>query len=122
MERRTVDFNASDSPIQLILEGNGASSAAVLIGTARLQAGQRIPPEGESTHPADEYSYVLRGWARVTVGGQEMDCGPGTLLLTPAGEGHVTLGLEDTEVLWWWAGQPTDFTDLKAQYADLSTS
>ncbi|GAA4013807.1 hypothetical protein GCM10022631_26870 [Deinococcus rubellus] len=122
MERRTLDFDTSDSPIRLILERSGASSTAILVGTAQLQAGQRIPHEGESAHPADEYSLVLRGRARVTVGGKDVDCGPGTLLMIPAGEGHVTAGLEDTEVLWWWAGQPADFDDLKAQYPGLPTS
>lgn len=116
MELRTVHFGPLASPITLELEHVSAEGNGTLIGTAQMTAGQRIPATGESSHPADEFSYVLRGQVRVEAGGRVTNCGPGTLMLIPAGEGHVTTALTDTEVLWWWDGKPEEFQALKQQY------
>ena len=127
MHTRQVGFGTSSGPIGLVFEhlagventaissaGNGAGST--LVGTAQLRRGQQVPLAGESTHPADEYSYVLSGQVEIEIGGQVHLAGPGTFMLIPAGEGHVTRALEDAEVLWWWVGRPQDFADLKAAY------
>lgn len=116
MEVRHIRFQASESPIHLALEHAAAPGSGTLIGTAQMQAGQRIPAQGESVHPADEYSYILRGRVTVEISGQAQEYGPGTLMLIPAGEGHITTALDDAEVLWWWVGQPQDFGTLKTQY------
>lgn len=117
MDRRQISFAAQPGPIGLVFERlSGAGST--LVGTARMARGQQVPATGESSHPADEYSYVLSGQVEIETGGQTHRAGPGTFMLIPAGEGHVTRALEDAEVLWWWVGQPQAFGDLKAAYPD----
>lgn len=124
MHTRQVGFGAQSGPIGLVFEhlagvGSGAQTGAggsTLVGTARLRRGQQVPLAGESTHPADEYSYVLSGQVEIEIGGQVHLAGPGTFMLIPAGEGHITRAVEDAEVLWWWVGRPQDFADLKAAY------
>lgn len=115
MDRRQIDFAAQPGPIGLVFE-RLAGAGSALVGTARMARGQQVPATGESTHPADEYSYVVSGEVELEIGGRSYRGGPGTFMLIPAGEGHVTRALEDAEVLWWWVGQPQDFGDLKAAY------
>ena len=116
MEIHQLKFKDIQAPVSLVLERRISDENSVLVGTAQMKAGQRIPVSGESVHPADEYSFIVKGRVLVEVNGQQHEYGPGTFMLIPAGEGHVTTGLEDTEVVWWWAGQPRHFNDLKTQY------
>lgn len=117
MEVRQLNFKDATAPVSLILERGISAENSVLVGTAQMKAGQRIPMEGESVHPADEYSFIVRGRVLIEINGEEHEYGPGTFMLIPAGEGHITKGLEDTEVVWWWTGKPQDFTALKTQYS-----
>lgn len=115
MHARQIAFGSAPGPIGLVFE-HLSGEGSTLTGTARLRRGQQVPLSGESVHPADEYSYVLSGRVEIEIGGQVRLGGPGTFMLIPAGEGHVTRALEDAEVLWWWVGSPETFTALKAAY------
>ncbi|MFC4424937.1 cupin domain-containing protein [Deinococcus navajonensis] len=115
MQSRNVEFKAQGGPIALVFE-HVSALGNTLVGTAQLRAGEQVPHSGESAHPADEYSYVLKGRVQIEIAGVCHEGAPGTLMLIPAGEGHITRALEDAEVLWWWVGQPADFAPLKQTY------
>jgi ethanolamine utilization protein EutQ (cupin superfamily) len=124
MHTRQVGFGTQAGPIGLVFEHLASaenSAGSTLVGTARMRRGQQVPLAGASTHPADEYSYVLSGQVEIEIGGQVHLAGPGTFMLIPAGECHVTRAVEDAEVLWWWVGRPQDFADLKAAYPTEAT-
>lgn len=116
MEFRQVDLSSQQSPIQLVME-HGGKVGGTLVGTAKMRRGEQVPATGASTHPADEYSYVLRGRVEVEVGGRQVEASTGTLMVIPAGQGHITRALDDAEVLWWWVGHHSDFDGLKQVYS-----
>jgi len=63
----------------------GATQMEVLIGT--IEPGRGALPHA---HPALEQTcYVLEGRARVEVGGQDREVGPGDFCFFPIGEEHV---------------------------------
>jgi mannose-6-phosphate isomerase-like protein (cupin superfamily) len=67
----------------------------VLAGTARSEAATMVLEAGESTggpdnthDRSDQWLFVLSGRGRATVGGSEVELGPGSLVLIEAGEPH----------------------------------
>jgi mannose-6-phosphate isomerase-like protein (cupin superfamily) len=66
------------------------SQAATMV----LQPGQSSG-DPNSTHPGDQWLYVVAGSGRATVAGREMKLEPGSLLLVEAGERHQIVNLAD---------------------------
>ncbi|MDX1660288.1 MAG: cupin domain-containing protein [Gemmatimonadota bacterium] len=67
----------------------------VVAGTSRSQAATLVLEAGRSTggpdnrHPdSDQWLYVVSGHGRATVENEEIELGPGDLLLIEAGEAH----------------------------------
>lgn len=65
----------------------------LLTGEHTQAAVMRLEPEGESgeglnTHEGDQVLVVLEGDVHGEVGGEEVDLGPGELVLVPAGTPH----------------------------------
>jgi len=67
----------------------------VLAGTGRSQVAVMVLGPNESTggpdnkhERSDQWLYVLAGEGTATVAGQQIDLGPGSLLLIEAGETH----------------------------------
>lgn len=62
------------------------ASERLLAGLNTLATGQRQPLHD---HPGqDKFYYVLAGRGRFTVGDASRECGPGDLILAPAGIAH----------------------------------
>lgn len=68
--------------------------------------------DDQTPHAEDEVYYVVRGRARITVGGQSGPVGPGSIVYVAAGVGHRFHDIAaDLEVLVFWApprGVPAD--------------
>jgi mannose-6-phosphate isomerase-like protein (cupin superfamily) len=62
------------------------NSARLLVGVNVLTPGQSQPVHDHADQ--DKYYLVLEGSGRFTVGEASQECGPGTLVLAPAGVMH----------------------------------
>lgn len=80
-------------------------SARLFVGLNCLAPGQS---QRRHTHQAaDKFYLVLRGKARITVGTQTQDAGPGSLIWAPAGEPHgIETAWEPTVILVAMAPPP----------------
>lgn len=66
----------------------GAERGAVGLSAYLVEADAGQGP-GSHTHPYDEVAFVLRGRARWTVGGRELEAQQGDILVVKAGEVHA---------------------------------
>ena len=62
------------------------NTSRVLVGINVLAAGQEQPIHDHQDQ--DKFYFVLEGTGQFTVGDQTVPCGPGTLVLAPAGTDH----------------------------------
>ncbi len=74
----------------------------LVIGTATIPPGSRVPAEGEGVHDGDEYAVIFKGTTKIVSGGQEYRMSAGEASFIPAGEVHWSLndGDADCELLW----------------------
>jgi quercetin dioxygenase-like cupin family protein len=74
----------------------------LVIGTARISPGTRVPAEGEGVHDGDEYAVIFQGRSRIVSGGQEYQLSEGMASFIPAGEAHWSMndGDRDCELVW----------------------
>jgi len=89
---RKVDFAAIDNSgadkqlIQRLYDQtSGARNCTVNCITTPAAGGS---PGGLHTHAVDQIFYVLRGTMSFEIDGKPYDCGPGSLIIFPAGVPH----------------------------------
>jgi quercetin dioxygenase-like cupin family protein len=87
---RKVDFAAlaatEDRVTQRLLDGtSGATSCTVSCIKTPPGSGS---PEGSHIHPVDQIFYILKGTMNIEVDNGTHECGPGTLVVFPAGVAH----------------------------------
>lgn len=54
------------------------------------------------THPTDEFVVVAEGEVEITVAAETASCGPGDLVLIPAGARHTLRTPEDAGSVWFY--------------------
>ncbi|MET0801670.1 MAG: cupin domain-containing protein [Actinomycetota bacterium] len=68
----------------------------------------RVEPDGQFDrhfHDCDEYWLVFSGRARVLVGSQTFDVGPGDIVCTPPATVHDVVGVSETLEAFWFEGR-----------------
>jgi mannose-6-phosphate isomerase-like protein (cupin superfamily) len=89
---RKVDMAAFDSSgpdervNQRVLDPESGSKTCVISVIKTPPGGGS--PRGLHTHPVDQIYYIMSGNMQVEVEGKEYSCGPGTLVVFPAGTPH----------------------------------
>lgn len=76
------------NPTLRLLDFAEGEVGAVTFGSARFEAGQRLPAEGTGSHSGDEVSYIISGSLTGESGGVPFEIGGGDLTIIPAGEEH----------------------------------
>jgi mannose-6-phosphate isomerase-like protein (cupin superfamily) len=99
---RTVDFAAIDRSgvdervTQALLDrASGAKSCTINCIKTPPGGGS---PAGLHVHDVDQVFYILRGTMGIEIEGRQYDCGPGSLIVFPAGVPHRN---------WNGGGEPT---------------
>ena len=74
----------------------------LVIGTAQIPPGARVPAEGEGVHEGDEYAVLFKGTTKIVSGGKAYRMSAGQASFIPAGEAHWSLndGETDCELVW----------------------
>jgi quercetin dioxygenase-like cupin family protein len=81
------------APLDYAKEGPGKPFKHTFWQSERLLAGLNCLASGQAQHrhdhpDQDKFYYVLAGRGLFTVGDETRECGPGTLVLAPAGVAH----------------------------------
>jgi quercetin dioxygenase-like cupin family protein len=89
---RTVDFAAieksgADERVTQPLFDQASGAKTCSIKCIKTPAGDGSPA-GLHTHAVDQIFYLLRGTMSIEIEGRRHDCGPGTLIVFPAGVPH----------------------------------
>ena len=116
-QSRTANpLNVLGNLIRVKLNGSDTDWAyAIMEDTAAPQAG---PPLHRHTRE-DESFYVLEGYYRFAVDGQEINAGPGTFVYAPRGTAHTFQNIGQTPGRLLVTVQPAG---LEVFLADLSTA
>jgi mannose-6-phosphate isomerase-like protein (cupin superfamily) len=74
----------------------------VTFGYAVFIPGSRVPEEGFSCHEHDEYSYIIKGKAKIVIDGKVSENTANTASFIPAGEEHYSFNDSDEvcELIW----------------------
>lgn len=99
---RKVDFAAidragPDERVSQALFDHKSGAQTCTINCIKTPAGGGSPA-GMHTHDVDQIFYVLSGTMSIEIEGQQHDCGPGSLIVFPAGVPHRN---------WNGSGEPT---------------
>jgi quercetin dioxygenase-like cupin family protein len=97
-------FLSGTGELRVLISAQTVGAAHATMGHGKMEPGAVIPAAGEmSTHPSEEYSYVVRGAITVWVEGEERRLQAGDALLIPAGQRHIfrNEGDEPAEFIWF---------------------
>lgn len=67
-------------------------------GSYVIQSGERVPPEGWTSHEGDELSVILEGEIELVTPEEEYVVNAGTLSVIPAGVKHYSVNATDDPV------------------------
>ena len=86
--------------------GSYSTAEGPVVEGERMQVGlitlRRGAPARPHSHPNEQWSYVLKGKARVSVAGQpEIVAGPGALIYAPADVEHWVEALPEEDVVFF---------------------
>ncbi len=89
---RSVDFAAidksrADERVTQNLLDHTSGATTCTINCIKTPAGGGSPA-GTHVHDVDQFFYILRGIMSVEIEGRQYDCGPGSLVIFPAGVRH----------------------------------
>jgi quercetin dioxygenase-like cupin family protein len=94
-------------PTLKLLDFTRGQVGSVIIGSARFEAGQRLPAEGFSQHSGDEVSYIISGQLSGESGGVPFSIAGGDLTIIPADELHwAVAGDEPVELIYVMIEKP----------------
>ena len=99
---RKVDFSAIDlsgatERLTQVLLDHTSGAKTCTINCIKTPAGGGSPA-GKHVHDVDQIFYILRGTMSIEIEGSQYDCGPGSLIIFPAGVRHRN---------WNGGGEPT---------------
>jgi mannose-6-phosphate isomerase-like protein (cupin superfamily) len=105
IEKTLEMFKKSDGSLDemiTIFDKTNTPNEKVTLGYAFFPPGKRVPEEGVSCHEHDEYSFIIKGKAKIVIDGKVIESGPGTAGLIPAGEEHYSFNDTDEtcELIW----------------------
>ncbi len=99
--------NARDQGHWKSLIGKDSGSTDLALGIGWLKPGDvHLLHHHEET---SEFYYVLEGSGRVTVAGEEVEVGPGTVIYIPAGDKHRVINNGDKELVVLFGYSNTDW-------------
>ena len=70
----------------------------MIVGLMRMNAGTGAEPH---SHPNEQWIYVLEGTFRATVGGQQIEARPGSVVYIPANTVHEGRATADADVVFF---------------------
>src|SRR5262245_39722078 len=70
----------------------------MIVALMRMAAGTGAEPH---SHPNEQWIYILEGRFRATIGGQEIEAGPGSLLYVPADTVHSGRATAEGDVVFF---------------------
>lgn len=79
------------------------TSADMAWGISALPAGYSTPPH---QHRAEEFAMILRGDGTITIEGDPVTVGPGSVVVTPPDLVHVTTAGPDEPLVVYWVYGP----------------
>jgi len=79
------------------------SSADMAMGISALPPDYSTPVH---SHRAEEFALVLRGHGKITISGKDIPVGPGSLVVTPPNEPHITTADETGPLVVYWTYGP----------------
>ncbi|MCU4753204.1 cupin domain-containing protein [Halobacteria archaeon AArc-curdl1] len=68
-----------------------SSDPSVQTGSYVIEAGERVPETGTTSHDGDEISVILEGEVELVADGERYTAGPGTLSVIEAGTSHYSV-------------------------------
>jgi quercetin dioxygenase-like cupin family protein len=89
---RTVNFEAIEQSgpnerVEQALLDHASGATTCMVKCIKTPPGGGSP-EGLHVHDVDQHFYVLRGTMSIEVDGRQYECGPGALVVFPAGVPH----------------------------------
>ena len=70
----------------------------MMVGVMRMAAGTGAAPH---SHPNEQWIYVLEGTFRATIGGQQVDAKPGSVVYIPANTVHAGKATPEADVVFF---------------------
>ena len=70
----------------------------MIVGVMRMAAGTGAEPH---SHPNEQWIYVLEGTFRATIGGQQVDAKPGSVVYIPANTVHAGKATPEADVVFF---------------------
>lgn len=81
---------------------NNRSSEDMALGISALPPRYSTPVH---SHRAEEFALILRGDGKITISGEDIPVGPGSLVVTPPNAPHITTaGASGPMVIYWVYG------------------
>lgn len=96
------EFNGLKDEMITFFDKTNTPNEKVTFGYAVFTPGSRVPEEGVSCHEQDEYSFIIKGKAKIVIDGKIIESGPNTAGFIPAGEEHYSFNdsEEPCELIW----------------------
>lgn len=91
-ETNTNTYTYPGAQLRVLLGGDPATRHRAMLGVVEVAPGARLPAgEGFSSHPCEEFAYVVSGHMQLWVEGREILLGPGDAVFIAPGERHYVL-------------------------------
>ena len=85
-------------PAYSTAQGPCVEGDRMIVGLMRMKAGTGAEPH---SHPNEQWIYVLEGIFRATVGGQQIDVKPGSVVYIPANTVHEGKATAEADVVFF---------------------
>ena len=82
---------------------NNQSSEDMALGISALPPNYSTPVH---SHRAEEFALVLRGDGKITINGDDIPVGPGSLVVTPPNAPHITTASANGPMVIYWVYGP----------------
>jgi mannose-6-phosphate isomerase-like protein (cupin superfamily) len=94
--------NEMQTKTTILLDNTNTPNEKVTFGYAVFQPGDRVPKTGMAVHQADEYSFIIKGEAKIVINGETYSSEKNCAGFIPAGEAHFSYNdsEEPCELVW----------------------
>lgn len=100
----TEKYPLIDGRIVAVFASPGAASSEdMALGISALPPGYSTPVHD---HRAEEFALVLRGRGKITINGDDIAVGPGSLVVTPPNAPHITTSDAGEPMVIYWVYGP----------------
>ncbi len=83
----TIDASSADERVMQCLLDHTSGAKTCTVNCIKTPTGGGSPA-GMHVHDVDQIFYILRGTMSIEIEGTQYDCGPGSLVVFPAGVWH----------------------------------